>query len=215
MAARSVGAMSAQEGALSPGTDHPVDVLRRRGRRLEIITTAWNAGEVAATLTLGLLASSLALIAFGLDSLVEVLASVVVLWHLGGLSVPRRSRRAWQLVGVLFFGLGLYLCAAAIDGLVARPSPARSPAGVAFLGVTVIVMITLARSKRRVGLQLGSSPLVANATMTLLDGALAGGVLLSLVLDLFAGWWWADPVAALAIGVVAVGEGFDNLRRAR
>ncbi len=188
--------------------------LRRRGRHLELVTTAWNAGEVVATLSLGFLANSLALVAFGLDSLVEVFASLVVIWHLGG-PAGGGSRRAERLVAGAFGALGLYLAAAGSRGIVTGSHPARSPAGIAVLALTVVAMACLARAKRRVGLALPSPPLLANATMTLLDAALAGGVLLALVLDLVVGWWWADATAALVVAVVAMREGVEGWRKAR
>lgn len=197
------------------GPSHEKELLRRKGRLLEIVTTAWNAGEVVATLILGSLAGSLALIAFGLDSLVEVFASAVVLWHLGGLGVSGRSRRAERLVAGAFAVLGCYLVAAGVDGLVSRSSPAGSPAGIGVLAVTVVAMVLLARSKRRVGRALPSQPLLANATMTLLDGGLAAGVLVALVLDLAVGWWWADPAAALLVAAVAIKEGAEGWHQAR
>jgi divalent metal cation (Fe/Co/Zn/Cd) transporter len=188
--------------------------LRRRGRRLEVITSAWNVGEVVATLALGFLANSLALVAFGLDSLVEVFASLVVIWHLGA-PLGASGRRAQRLVAGAFGVLGLYLAAAGTRGIVSGSHPARSPAGIAVLALTVVAMVCLARAKRRVGLAISSPPLLANATMTLLDAALASGVLLALVLDLVVGWWWADPAAALVVAVVAWREGMEGWREAR
>ncbi|HZD65044.1 MAG TPA: cation transporter [Acidimicrobiales bacterium] len=188
--------------------------MRRRGRRLELATTVWNAGEVVATLVLGLLAHSLALIAFGLDSLVEVFASLVVLWHLGDLGMSGRSRRAERLVAAAFGALGVYLAVAGIGGLVSHTVAAGSPAGIGFLGATVVVMVVLSRAKARVGQALASGPLLANATMTLIDGSLAAGVLLALVADLAVGWWWANPVAALAVAAVACKEGVEGWRTA-
>jgi divalent metal cation (Fe/Co/Zn/Cd) transporter len=189
--------------------------LRRRGVRLEALTTAWNVGEVVVTLTLGFLAGSLALVAFGLDSLVEIFASLVVLWHLGrpgtGTGTAGQARR---LVSGAFLVLGLYLGAAGIHGLVEHAAPAASSFGIGFLSATVVVMIALAIAKRRVGLALASSPLLANATMTLLDGALAAGVLVALVLDQVVGWWWADPAAALTVAAVALAEGTRGFREA-
>ncbi|MBO0886584.1 MAG: cation transporter, partial [Acidimicrobiales bacterium] len=174
---------------------------------------AWNAGEVVVTLTLGFLAGSLALVAFGLDSLVEIFASVVVLWHLGR-PVAGDGGRARRLVAGAFVVLGLYLGATGAHGLVAGAAPAPSSPGIGFLSATVVVMIALAAAKRRVGTALLSGPLLANATMTLLDGALAAGVLVALVLDQVVGWWWADPVAALSVAAAALVEGTRGFREA-
>lgn len=187
--------------------------LRRRGRRLEVLTTAWNVGEVVVTLALGFLGGSLALVAFGLDSLVEIFASLVVLWHLGR-PASSDGRRARRLVAGAFVVLGLYLGAAGIHGLAEHAAPVSSTLGIGFLCSTVIAMLALAIAKRRVGTALVSGPLLANATMTLLDGALAAGVLAALVLDQVVGWWWADPVAALAMAALALTEGTRSFREA-
>lgn len=186
--------------------------LHRRGRRLEVLTTAWNFGEVVATLTLGFLAGSLALVAFGLDSLVEIFASLVVLWHLG--RNTGGATRARRLLAGAFVALGLYLGAAGAHGLFERAVPGPSPLGIGFLSSSVVVMVALAVAKRRVGAELPSTPLLANAALTLLDGALAGAVLVALVLDQAAGWWWADPVAALAVAMAALTEGARGWREA-
>lgn len=205
-----MAAAAAQPDRITPRDD--VD-LRRRGRWLEVLTTAWNVGEVAVTLALGFLAGSLALVAFGLDSLVEIFASLVVLWHLGrpGTGTGGQARR---LVAGAFLVLGLYLGATGIHGLVERAAPAASSVGIGFLSATVVAMIGLAIAKRRVGSALVSPPLLANATMTLLDGTLAAGVLVALVLDQVVGWWWADPAAALAVAAVALVEGTGVFREA-
>jgi divalent metal cation (Fe/Co/Zn/Cd) transporter len=184
--------------------------LRRKGRRLEVATTTWNIAEVIAALILGFAANSLALVAFGLDSLVEVFASVVVLWHLSGLRVEGRSERARRLVSTAFLVLAVYLGAAGIHGLLEHSGPAHSPVGIGVLGASVVAMLLLARSKRRVGSALSSPPLVADANMSLLDGLLAAGVLVALVLDLSLGWWWADPAAALTIAAIAAREGVEG-----
>jgi divalent metal cation (Fe/Co/Zn/Cd) transporter len=194
------------------GRKDVVTDLRRQGRQLEVLTTAWNFGEVVVALTLGFLAGSLALVAFGLDSLAEIFASLVVLWHLG--RNHRGATRARRLLAGAFVALGLYLGVAGAHGLLERAVPSPSPLGVGFLASSVVVMVALAVAKRRVGTQLLSTPLLANATMTLLDGALAGGVLVALVLDQATGWWWANPAAALAVALVALTEGARGWRQA-
>jgi divalent metal cation (Fe/Co/Zn/Cd) transporter len=154
--------------------------LQRRGRRLEYATTVWNCTEAIVAIVTGLAANSLALVAFGLDSCVEVFASVVVLWHLGGADEeadPRRARRAVRLIAAAFAVLGLYLLAQAVRGFVTRITPESSPLGTAFIAATVVVMFSLAWGKRRTGRALASRPLVADASMTFIDGCLAAGVL--------------------------------------
>jgi divalent metal cation (Fe/Co/Zn/Cd) transporter len=187
--------------------------LQRRGRRLEYATTVWNCTEAIVAIVTGLAANSLALVAFGLDSCVEVFASVVVLWHLGGADEeadPRRARRAVRLIAAAFAVLGLYLLAQAVRGFVTRITPESSPLGTAFIAATVVVMFSLAWGKRRTGRALASRPWVADASMTFIDGCLAAGVLAALLADRFMGWWWADPLAAAIVAVVALNEAREN-----
>jgi divalent metal cation (Fe/Co/Zn/Cd) transporter len=195
--------------------DNQTLALERLGRRLQWGTIAWNSLEVFVTIGLGIAAGSLALIAFGLDSLVEVFASLVVIWHMNpsdrGQQV-RRDRRALRLVGVAFGVLSIYLVIAGIRALVVQGQPGSSPVGIAYLFLTALVMFGLARWKRRVGVALNSEPFLAEASMTFLDGCLATSILLALALNLVAGWWWADPAAALLIGLVAAREARDSWR---
>jgi len=187
--------------------------LERHGRWWEYGTTVWNSLEAFVTIGTGLAAHSLGLVAFGLDSCVEVFASVVVLWHLGGAAEeedPARTRRAMRLIGAAFGVLGVYLLFDSIHGFVARNRPASSPVGMAFMAATVAVMFVLAWGKRRTGLELGNRPLVANAFMTLLDGCLAAAILAALILDTVAGWWWTDPLAAGLVAVVALNEARES-----
>lgn len=195
--------------------DRPNDELARLGRRLQWATIAWNATEVLITIALGLAAGSLALVAFGLDSLVEVFASLVVIWHMtpsDGEAHSARDDRALRLVGVAFAVLALYLVIAGVRALVVQASPDSSPLGIAYLAVTAVVMFSLARWKRRVGTALDSEPFRAEASMTFLDGCLALSILSALALNLVWGWWWADPVAALLIGAVAAREAMESWR---
>ena len=183
------------------------------GRRLQWATIAWNSLEVFVTIGLGVAAGSLALIAFGLDSLVEVFASLVVIWHMNPGADghdEHRDRKAMRLVGVAFGVLAAYLLVAGVRQLAAHAEPDGSPAGIAYLAVTAVVMFSLARWKRRVGRALDSDPFRAEASLTFLDGCLATSILAALALNLAWGWWWADPVAALLIGAVAVREARES-----
>lgn len=187
--------------------------LERLGNRLQWGTIAWNSIEVFVTIGLGLASGSLALIAFGLDSLVEVFASLVVIWHMNpGADGHRahRDRRAMRLVGAAFALLAVYLVIAGIRQLVLGEQPDSSPVGIGYLFVTAIVMFSLARWKRRVGTALDSEPFRAEAAMTFLDGCLATSILTALALNLVFGWWWADPAAALLIGAVAAREARES-----
>ena len=185
-----------------------------RGRRLQWATIAWNVVEVFITISLGVAAGSLALVAFGLDSLIEVFASLVVLWHMKPQPQrrvsPRRDRRAQRLVAAAFATLALYLLIASVRALWQQAQPDESPWGIAYLSVTAVVMFTLAVAKRRVGMRLDSAPFRAEASMTFLDGCLATGILTALVLNSAFGWWWADSVAALVVALVAAREAHEG-----
>ncbi|MDH3753741.1 MAG: cation transporter [Acidimicrobiia bacterium] len=184
---------------------------RRTGRQLQQLTIGWNIAEVFVTVGLGIAAGSLALVAFGLDSLIEVFASVVVLWHMAPADHEQRTRddRARRLVAVAFALLAGYLMIASVRALWTQAEPDSSPIGIAYLAVTAVVMFALARAKNRVGRQLGSEPFVAEARLTFLDGCLATAILVALTLNTAFGWWWADPLAAIVVGVVAAREALE------
>ena len=186
--------------------------LERTGRRLQTATIVWNLIEVFITIGLGVAAGSLALVAFGLDSLIEVFASLVVLWHMSDTGTAHRDRRAQRLVAAAFAILAVYLTAAAIRSLVIQAEPDASPLGIVYLAITAIVMFSLAAWKGAVGKQLNSEPFLAEARMTHLDGWLATAILTALTLNATLGWWWADPVAALIIGAVAAHEAIELAR---
>ena len=192
--------------------DH--DRLLRRGIRLEWATTAWNAMEVFVTISLGLTAHSLALVAFGLDSMIEVFASSVVIWHLreGRDPSPNRTRVAFRLIAAAFFTLAAFLLVASIRSLVLGVEPEESPFGIAYLAVTAVVMFSLAAVKQRTARRIASGPLEAEASMTFLDGCLCVGILTALGVNVLFGWWWADGLAALAIAAFAAREGLESWR---
>lgn len=194
-----------------------VDRAHRVGRGLQWATIGWNALEVFVTIGLGVAAGSLALIAFGLDSLVEVFASLVVVRNLRPGVVAARSfrdRQAMRLVAVAFAALACYLLVASIRTLVVQEQPDSSPVGIAYLGVTALVMFTLANLKRRVGRRLRSEPFLAEASMTFLDGCLATSILVALALNAALGWWWVDPLAAMLVAVFAGREAWEGWTQA-
>lgn len=189
----------------------PAERLRQRARRLEWITVAWNVGEFGVTLALGLAARSLALVAYGLESCVEVAASLVVVWQLRRRD-DERTRRALGLVAVAFFVLAAVLVAGATRSLVVGTRPDDSPWGIAYLALAVVAMTLLAGTKGRIGRALPNHPLEHEARITWLDAALAASILAALVLDAWLGWWWTDPLAALGVAVAAIPEGLDAWR---
>jgi divalent metal cation (Fe/Co/Zn/Cd) transporter len=190
--------------------------LEQRGLRLEYATIAWNAVEMVVTIGLGIAARSLALIAFGLDTMVELFASGVVVWHLRHTSRHRDriTARALRLVAAAFFALALVVAAGAVWAIATRSAPDESPLGIAYLALTAVVMLSLGAAKRTTGSRLGSEPLAAEARMSIIDAALAAGVLIGLATNTLFGWWWADPIAAVVVASAAAHEGFENLEEA-
>lgn len=166
----------------------------------------WNTFELVVAVTAGLAAHSLALVAFGLDSGVEVFGSAVVLWHLAAPQNAARERRSMQLIAGSFAVLGIYLGAVAVRKIYVGGDTSSSPFGIAFMAATVVVMAALAWAKHRTASQLHSSPLHANAHMTGVDGALAASVLVALVIRMIVGWGFVDPFAALAVAFAALNE---------
>ncbi|MDH3471573.1 MAG: cation transporter [Acidimicrobiia bacterium] len=187
--------------------------LRRRAVRLEWVTIGWNVAEVFITIGLGVAAGSIALIAFGTDSVVEVLASLVVVRHSRDLITMEHgpgTRQSLRLISIAFIALGVVLAIGALVRLLGESVPDESPIGVGYLAVTALVMLTLAVLKQRTGRQLGSEPLLAEARITYLDAGLATAVLTALVLNATLEWWWADPVAALIVAALALAEGREH-----
>jgi divalent metal cation (Fe/Co/Zn/Cd) transporter len=198
-----------------PTSELTHQALLRRGRHLQYATIVWNLMEVFVTIGLGVAAGSLALVAFGLDSLVEVFASVVVVWYIADDAAVGRVSRALRLVAAAFAFLGTYLVAASLYNIVQGQAAESSPFGIAYLAVTAVVMFLLARLKRRIADAASSTPLGAEASMTFLDGCLATGILVALVLNTIAGLWWADPAAALLVAAFCLREAVQNWREAR
>lgn len=159
----------------------------------------------------GLLAHSVALVAFGLDSSVEVFVSLTVVWELRGVD-RGREQRALRLIGVAYLVVAVYVGWDAIRALLGGNRPEPSPGGMLLLAGTVLVMGALGVAKLRVGRQLNSPTVVADGRFSLIDGSLAFAVLAGLVLTASFGWWWADGLLALVIAVVALREGIEAWR---
>ncbi len=171
--------------------------------------------EVVVTISLGLQAGSLALIAFGLDSVVEIFASTVVIRNLrDDRHDPgdRRVHRSLRLIAGAFWVLAAFLTVLSVRGLIRGDRPDSSPLGVSYLALTAVVMFGLARLKRTTAREFGSETLQAEATLTFLDGCLSAGILTALVLNAWLGWWWTDGAAALLVAGFAVKAGVDHWR---
>jgi divalent metal cation (Fe/Co/Zn/Cd) transporter len=192
-----------------------VDPLRRslvrRAFLLLYLTIAWNALEGAVAIAAGLSAGSVALVAFGLDSSVEVLASIVVVWEL---HAPDRTGEplALRLIGLGYIVVALYVAWDTVNALTTGNRPAASPAGAVFLAATVAVMVGLGLGKIRVGRAIDSPTVQADGRFSLVDAALAGTVMVGLVLTAVLGWWWADAVLAGLISILALREGLELWR---
>jgi len=186
-------------------------VLQRRAVRLAWATIGWNVVEAAVAIAAGVAANSIALVGFGLDSTVEVMSAVVIVWQFRGLA-EERERRALKLIAISFFGLAAYVAVQAIIDLAGTSRPESSPVGIGLAIASLVVMPLLARAKRRTGNAMGSVTVVADSNQTKLCAYLSAILLGGLVLNATAGWWWADPVAALAIAALAVNEGREAWR---
>ncbi|MDO5094725.1 MAG: cation transporter [Propionibacteriaceae bacterium] len=187
-------------------------VLRRRIRLVVAITIAWNVIEAVIALAAGGVASSAALIGFGLDSLVEVLSAAAVAWQFSAPDPERRERVALRLIAVSFFGLAAYVSVDSVLSLAGLRDPEHSPVGIALAALSLAVMPFLSWFERRTGRELGSASAVADSKQTLICSYLSAAVLAGLVLNALLGWAWADSVAALVIAVFAVREGLEAWR---
>ncbi len=181
--------------------------LLNRGLNLEYATLGWNVVGFAIVIWAGLIADSVALVGFALDSLVEIGASSVVIWQLTGTS-KLKEMRALRLIGTAFFVLSTYILTQSLQTLLSQAHPQQSPIGTAWLAATFITMLLLAWGKEVTGKELGNQVLRSEARVTLVDAYLAGAVLLGLVLNAFLGLWWADPAAGLVIVFYGFREGW-------
>jgi divalent metal cation (Fe/Co/Zn/Cd) transporter len=188
--------------------------LERRARVLAWGGIAWHVVEFGIALGAGIAASSIALIGFGADSLIEALAGFVVVWLFTGgrLHSATAERRAQQLIATSFFVLAAYVSVEAIHTLIAGDHPGTSWVGVGLAAFTALTMPVLAAAKRRVAQKLHSSATVKEASQTQLCAYLSIALLVGLLANALAGWWWADPLAALVIAGVAVKEGRESWR---
>lgn len=192
----------------------------KRGLQLEYLTVGWNVLEGIVAVAAGLAAGSIALIGFGVDSFVETISGAVIIWRLMAETrgrhdeeaVERIEERAERLVGVAFLLLAAYVGFEAVRSLINQEAPDASPVGIALTALSIVVMLWLARAKRRVGEALGSRAMIADAQQTYACWYLSVVALAGLALNAVFGLWWADPVAALGITVLLVREGLEALR---
>ncbi len=200
----------------SPTTIRPPEraSLEHRARLLAWGGIAWHFVEFGIALGAGIAAGSIALIGFGADSLIEAFAGFVVLWLFTGsrLQSTTAERRAQQIIAASFFVLAAYVTAESIRTLVGGARPETSWVGIGLAAFTALTMPLLAAAKRRVGKKLHSAATVKEAGQTTLCAYLSVALLIGLLANAVAGWWWADPAAALVIAAVALREGRESWR---
>lgn len=187
-------------------------VLRRRIRLLVAATITYNVVEAVVAITAGSIASSTALIGFGLDSMVEVASAAAVAWQFTAADPQRRERVTLRVIAVSFFALAGYVTVESVRALAGGVQADHSPVGIGLAAVSVLVMPVLSYAQRRAGREYGSASAVADSKQTLLCTYLSAVLLVGLVANAVLGWWWADPVAALVIAAVAVKEGREAWR---
>ena len=170
---------------------------------------AWMTVEAAVGIVAGIAASSIVLIGFGLDSVIEFFAAAVVVWQLRGTVSEERESRALRLIGGTFFALAAYLAIESVTDLVSQHRPEQSTAGIAVTAAALVVMPLLALAKRRTGQMLGNRALVADAAESAFCAFTSAAALAGIGLNGWLGWWWADPAAALVIAGLAVREGIE------
>lgn len=188
---------------------------RRYGHRAQLLAAAsvvYNVVEGAVAIGAGLAAGSVALIGFGLDSVVEVSSGFIILWQFRHPIPQERERQALRLMALAFFGLAAYVAMESVRTLAGSRVPEHSSVGIALAAVSLVVMPALSRAQRRTGQRLSSASVVADGTQTLLCTYLSAVLLAGLVLNATLGLWWADPLAGLVIAAVAVNEGREAWR---
>jgi len=182
------------------------DKLLRRGLALEYSTLAWNVVGVVVVIYAALKAHLVALAGFGLDSLIEIGASTVVVWELTGAGKDR-EKKALRLISGAFFVLALYILVQSVRSLYLQVKPDTSLMGIVWLLFTFAVMVALAQGKRVTGTKLSNPVLLPEGRVTMVDAFLAASVLVGLILNAALGWWWADPLAGLVIVFYGFKEG--------
>lgn len=181
-------------------------MLLRRGLMLEYATLTWNVVGTTVLILAAVSVGSVALAGFGVDSLIEVVASAVVVWQLKGEAGSGRERRALRIIAIAFLLLAIYIAVQSVLTFASHSHPGHSTLGIVWLAVTVLAMFALAAGKRDTGKRLSNPVLKTEARVTVIDGALAAAVLAGVVLNAAFGWWWADPLSALVVLVYGLRE---------
>jgi divalent metal cation (Fe/Co/Zn/Cd) transporter len=187
-----------------------------RGKRLEYFAITWNSLEGLVALIAGALAGSISLVGFGVDSFIEVTSGMVLLWRMSVdadvRSRERNERLSLRIVGVCFIALAAYVTFESVSDLLSTKSPEHSIPGIALAFVSLIVMPLLARAKKKIGRELGSAAMHADARQTDFCVYMSAILLVGLLLNAGLGWWWADPIAALVMVPIIAKEGIDGMK---
>ena len=197
-------------GSVLPGERK--HVLQRRIRWIVAATIAYNVVEAIVAITAGTIASSAALVAFGLDSTIEVLSAAAVAWQFTRRDPERWERGTLRVIAVAFFALAGYVTVSSLYALIGRVEVEHSTMGIVITALSVVIMPFLSFAERRAGVELGSATAVADSKQTLICTYLSAAVLLGLILNSVFGWWWADAIAGLVIAGFAIREGVEAWR---
>lgn len=190
--------------------------IAQRGKRIEYVTIAWNTFEGLAAVTAGILSGSVSLVGFGVDSVIEVASALALLWLMstdGDVRLRERNEQVTlRIVGLCFFGLAAYIAVESIANLLHRQGPNRSMIGILLTCAALVVMPLLSRAKRRIGRELGSRAMQADAKQADFCAYLSAIALAGLLLNLALSWWWADATAALVMVPLIAREGIEAFK---
>jgi cation diffusion facilitator family transporter len=190
--------------------------VAQRGKRLEYFTIAWNSLEGLVAVIAGTIAGSISLVGFGIDSFIEVTSGATLLWRMSvdanQQTRERNERLSIRVVGVCFIALAVYVAYESVLDLITRKAPEHSIAGILLACVSLVVMPILSRAKKRVGIELGSAAMQADAKQTDFCVFLSAILLVGLLLNVVFGWWWADPLAGLVMTPIIANEGVQAVR---
>ncbi len=190
--------------------------VAQRGKRLEYFTIAWNSLEGLGAIIAGAIAGSISLVGFGIDSFIEVTSGATLLWRMSvdanQQSRERNERLSIRVVGVCFIALAVYVACESVFDLIARKTPEHSVPGIVLACVSLVVMPILSRAKKRVGIELGSAAMQADAKQTDFCVYLSAILLAGLLLNVVFGWWWADPLAGLVMTPIIANEGVQAVK---
>lgn len=192
------------------------EAAARRGKNVEYFTIAWNSVEGLVAVVAGALAGSISLVGFGIDSFIEVISGSVLLWRMSVdadiHSRERNEKLSLRIVGVCFLALAVYVGYESASDLISKKAPEHSLPGIILASVSLVVMPLLSRAKKKVGNELGSVAMHADAKQTDFCVYLSAILLVGLLLNVALGWWWADPIAALVMVPIIAKEGIDGTR---